>query len=52
VRQIWVAGGGEGVHFSFDPASGRFLDDRGRGLELLGFVCRLVRQASGVSLAL
>lgn len=50
VRQIWVAGQGEGVHFSCD-AQGRWLDDKGKGLELLPWVVECVRTASGVTLS-
>ena len=52
VRQIWVAGQGEGVHFSFEPSSRRWLDDRGRGLELTSFIAACVRSACGVELDL
>lgn len=49
VSQIWVAGKGEGVHFSRD-AEGRWFDDKGKGLELGAWVAECVRDASGVSL--
>ncbi len=49
-RQIWVAGRGEGVHFSYE--AGRWLDDRGTGRELLGFIAACVREASGVTVRL
>ena len=52
VRQIWVAGLGDGVHFTFEASSGRWLDDRGRGLELNAFIAACVRAACGVELAL
>ncbi len=52
VHQLWVAGGGEGIHFSFEPGSGRWLDDKGRGLELFSFVSRVVRDMAGVELKL
>ncbi len=51
VRQIWVAGRGQGIHFSYDSASGRWKDDKGKGLELLGFVADVVRQMTGEELA-
>lgn len=51
VKQIWVAGKGQGVHFSYDDASARWLDDRGQGVELLSWIDECVRAASGVSLA-
>src|SRR5690242_12735981 len=47
VRQMWVAGKGQGVHFSFDPQKGQWLDDKGKGLELFGFVADVVRALCG-----
>ncbi len=52
VRQIWVAGGGEGIHFSWDEAAGAWRDDKGRGLELLSFVDGVVEGMSGERLGL
>jgi CyaY protein len=49
VSQIWVAGKGEGVHFSRAP-DGRWLDDKGKGLELAAWVAECVEDASGVRL--
>ncbi len=31
VRQLWLAGGQSAWHFSYDDASRRWLDDKGRG---------------------
>lgn len=47
VRQIWVAGGGQGIHFSHDAARGLWLDDKGKGLELFHFVSDVVRGMTG-----
>ena|SRR5690349_4881614 len=49
VRQIWLAGGQAAWHFSFDPASERWLDDKGRG-ELFDVLRRIVREVSGLTL--
>lgn len=46
VRQIWVAGKGQGIHFSHDAATGKWLDDKGKGLELLRFVEEVVEAIS------
>lgn len=51
VSQIWVAGKSMGVHFSLG-ADGRWMDDKGKGLELGPWVAECVRDASGVSLSL
>lgn len=51
VRQIWVAGSGQGVHFSL-AADGRWLDDKGQGHELFAWVRACVAEATGVTLQL
>jgi CyaY protein len=48
-RQIWVAGKGLGLHFSFEP-DGRWMDDKGKGVELFAFVADAVEAVSGVRL--
>ncbi len=48
-RQIWVAGKGLGLHFSFEP-EGRWMDDKGKGIELFAFVADAVETVSGVRL--
>jgi CyaY protein len=48
VRQIWVAGKSQGIHFSYDEASGTWKDDKGRGLELFAFVADVVNDLTGV----
>ena len=50
-RQIWVAGKGLGLHFSFGP-DGRWMDDKGKGVELFAFVADAVEAISGVRLEL
>jgi CyaY protein len=47
VRQIWVAGKGQGIHFTYDDATGTWKDDKGKGLELFTFVADVVRELSG-----
>ena len=47
VRQIWVAGKGQGIHFSYDEASGTWKDDKSKGLELFSFVADVVRELTG-----
>jgi CyaY protein len=48
-RQVWLAGGTSAYHFSYDEASERWLDDKGRG-ELLATLRQLVKEACGVQL--
>jgi CyaY protein len=38
VRQIWAAFKDRAWHFDRDPATGNWMDDRGRGIELFGLV--------------
>src|ERR1043165_8479331 len=38
VRQIWAAFKDRAWHFDRDPATGQWLDDRGRGIELYSLV--------------
>ena len=52
VRQVWVAGKGQGLHFSYDAASGTWHDDKGKGLELFAFVADVVRELTGEALTL
>ncbi|NOK05448.1 MULTISPECIES: iron donor protein CyaY [Myxococcus] len=47
VRQIWVAGRGQGIHFDYDAATGTWKDDKGRGLELMSFVADVVGGITG-----
>ncbi len=47
VRQLWVAGKGQGIHFTYDDATGTWKDDKGKGLELFSFVADVVRALSG-----
>ena len=48
-RQLWLAGGRRAWHFSFDPDSGQWLDDRSEGAELFA-VLRELCGAAGVTI--
>ena len=50
-RQIWLAGGSQAWHFSYDPAQDLWFDDKGRGVELYAQVAALTKQAVGIDLA-
>jgi CyaY protein len=50
-RQLWLAGGAQAWHFSYDPAGDRWLDDKGRGVELYAQLAALAKQAVGLDLA-
>lgn len=51
VHQIWVAGLSQGIHFSFDENTARWMDDKGKGLELFAFVRDVVKQIANVDLS-
>ena len=51
-RQIWLAARSRAWHFAYDAATNRWLDDRGRGDELFATLRAVVRESSGVDLAL
>lgn len=50
LRQIWAAFRDRAWHFAFDGATGRWMDDRGLGVELFGLVTDLAREHAGVDL--
>lgn len=54
VRQIWVAAAAKGVayHFNYDATTGRWHDDKGKGIELISCVKNVVRETAGVELKL
>jgi CyaY protein len=49
-RQIWLAANARAWHFSWDEASSRWLDDKGRGEELYATIARIVKQATGADI--
>jgi CyaY protein len=50
-RQIWLAADARAWHFGWDDATGRWLDDKGRGVELLGRVAAIVKEQTGIDVA-
>jgi CyaY protein len=51
-RQIWLAARASAWHFSYEPASGRWLDDKGRGDELFARIGTIARENAGLELRL
>lgn len=51
VRQLWVAGKSQGIHFDWDEGTRLWKDDKGKGLELFAFVTEAVEDASGERLS-
>lgn len=50
VHQLWVAGAGQGIHFTHDGS--KWMDDKGKGLELFAWVSSCVEAACGAKVAL
>ncbi len=50
VRQLWlaVASKGRAFHFDYDPASGRWRDDKGENVELLAYLEGLLEEVAGL----
>lgn len=51
-RQVWLAADSRAWHFSYDEASGRWLDDKGLGRELFETIRETVARNAGVTLSL
>lgn len=51
LKQLWVAFRDRAWHFAAGP-DGRWVDDRGEGIELLALVADLARENAGVALKL
>jgi CyaY protein len=47
-RQLWVAFRDRAWHFDYDPARGRWMDDRGLGIEVCKLIEETTQQAGGV----
>lgn len=54
VRQLWLALASRGTayHFNFDESSNRWVDDKGKGIELLTFLENFLKEMTGVDLPL
>lgn len=50
-RQVWLAANARGWHFSWDDGKKAWLDDKGRGEELLATLAGIVKEQSGVDVA-
>ncbi|AKU92525.1 iron donor protein CyaY [Vulgatibacter incomptus] len=49
-RQLWLAARSKAWHFSYDEATGRWMDDKGEGVELFACLRELVRDFAGATL--
>ncbi len=52
VRQLWVALAalGTAYHFNYDAGSGTWIDDKGRGIELLSYMQKFLQDKTGQKL--
>jgi CyaY protein len=50
-RQIWLAAEARAWHFSWDEATRRWLDDKGRGDELFATIARVVKEGAGADVS-
>jgi CyaY protein len=50
-RQIWLAANARAWHFDWSEADARWVDDKGRGVELYGAVRAIVRDTAGIDVA-
>ena len=51
-RQIWLAANARAWHFSYEEASGKWLDDKGQNVELLAQVAAIVKEHANVDLTI
>ncbi|HEY6463313.1 MAG TPA: iron donor protein CyaY [Polyangiaceae bacterium] len=49
-RQIWLAANAQAWHFSWDEASKRWVDDRGRAEDLFATIARIVKEGTGTEI--
>ena len=54
VAQIWLALASQGTayHFNQDPESGRWKDDKGKGIELTSYLADFLKQMTGLEIKL
>lgn len=49
-RQIWLAASAHAWHFSFEEPSSRWMDDKGKGVELFAQIACIVKESTGLVL--
>ncbi len=54
VKQLWlaVASRGTAYHFNWDATTKRWMDDKGKGIELLSFLRTFLKEQTGQEIAL
>jgi iron-sulfur cluster assembly protein CyaY len=51
-RQLWLAAVARAWHFAYDEATGRWMDDKGQGVELFAQIKTIVRELAGIEVPL
>ncbi len=54
VKQLWVALAARGTayHFNYHNESGKWIDDKGRGLDLMGIIKQHIKEVTGLEIEL
>jgi CyaY protein len=52
VQQIWLALAALGTahHFNYDPKAGQWIDDKGKGIELIAYMKDFLERKTGLKL--
>ena len=50
-RQVWLAANARAWHFSYDAATGRWMDDKNTGVELLSALAKIVKEGAGIDVS-
>lgn len=50
-RQIWLAARANAWHFSWDEATQKWMDDKGRGVELFAAIREIIQKSSGIDVS-
>lgn len=51
-KQIWLAFDRRAWHFDYDPETGKWIDDKGSGVDLFGCLRDIIDRAAGVKIEL
>jgi CyaY protein len=51
-RQLWVAFRDRAWHFDYEPTTGRWLDDRGQGIDALTLIEETTQKTAGITITI
>ena len=49
-RQIWLAANARAWHFGYQEPAGRWMDDKGQGVELVAQIAAIIKELAGLDL--